>query len=169
MKPANNEYPAHFEPYIRLVPAGDVVDLLEVHAGSLAALLTGTSEADSLHTYARGKWSVRQVVAHVSDIERVFAIRAFWFARSLPAEQPGIDEQRAMAAARADERNLAEHLREFSTVRSATLSLFQGLPAAAWTRSGIAAGHNCSVRALAHLIVGHQLHHERLLQERYGI
>src|SRR5690554_5750667 len=125
-RPEASEYPEFFGPYIQLVPAGDIFQSLRSAGQDLAELLNAVSEQSSLHRYEPGKWSVREVVSHVTDLERVFAYRAWWFARGLPGELPGVDEVSAAATAGADARDLTEHLQEFAAVRAASVSLFEG-------------------------------------------
>ncbi len=130
-------------------------------------LFTGISEEKSLYRYAPEKWSVRQVVNHVNDTERVFVSRAFWFARGFDSPLPSYDQDLSAAAARADEVPWADHVEEFRGIRLATVAFFRNLPAAAWGRSGIASGNPFSVRALAYITAGHASHHVAILQERY--
>ena len=132
-----------------------------------SAFLSGISEEKSLTRYAPEKWSVRQVVNHVNDTERVFVSRAFWFARGFDSPLPAYDQDIAAAAARADEVSWAGHVEEFRAVRLATLSFFQNLPAEAWSRGGIASGNPFTVRAVAYIIAGHLSHHTAILRDRY--
>lgn len=164
-RPQPDEYAPHFTPYIELVPAGEITELL----GQNSLPLDSVTEEASLYRYAPDKWSIREVVCHVSDTERVFAYRAFWFARGLATDLPGIDENAAVTTSGAHERDLSQLLAEFTAVRAATFQLFRNLPAEAWSRTGTAAGYDCSVRALAHLILGHQLHHQNILRDRYAV
>ena len=165
--PDRTEAAEYYFTYIDLVPAGDVVALLETQARDLRTLLHGIPEARSLFRYAPGKWSIRDVVQHLSDTERLFVSRAFWFARGFDSPLPSFDRHVAVAAARADERQWADVVDEFGAVRSATVAFFRSLPGDAWDRRGIASANPFTVRALAYLAVGHVMHHQAILETRY--
>jgi hypothetical protein len=129
--------------------------------------LRGISEARSLHRYAPGKWSLREILGHVNDAERVFAFRAFWFARGFDSPLPSFDQDIAIPTAAADHRSWSSHIEEFLALRASTVDLFQHLPADAWARRGISSGHPITVKALAYIVVGHFEHHLRIVKERY--
>ncbi|MGI9140479.1 MAG: DinB family protein [Gemmatimonadaceae bacterium] len=141
--------------------------VLEAQLDDTLALLDDFSEAQSLHRYAPGKWSARELMCHVNDTERLFAFRAFWFARGLDSALPSFDEDAAVPMAGADERSWASHIEEFQAVRAATLTLFRSLPDDAWARRGIASGNPFTVRALAYICAGHVAHHVEVLKDRY--
>jgi hypothetical protein len=165
--PDRTEAAEYYFTYIDQVPAGDVQDVLREQLPATLATLRDISEERSLHRYALDKWTIRQVLCHVNDSERLFVSRAFWFARGLDAPLPSFDQDVAVAAAGADERAWASHVEEFRTVREATLTFFQGLPPDTWTRRGIASDLPFTVRALAFIVAGHLAHHLRILRERY--
>jgi len=165
--PERSEAAEYYFTYIDQVPAGDVREILAAQLSEVPSLLSGVSEQRSLHRYAPGKWSIREVVGHVCDTERLFLTRAFWFARGFDSPLPSFDQDIAMAASGADARPLSSHVEEFRTVRAATLSFFNGLPSDAWSRRGIASDKPFTVRALAYLAAGHAAHHVRILRERY--
>ncbi len=158
---------AYFFTYIDKVGEGDILTILDRQIGSTVALLEAVSEEQSLHRYEPGKWSIREVVGHLNDTERLFAFRAFWFARGLDGALPSFDQDMAMASAGSDAHPLGRHLEEFATVRAATLSLFRHLPPEAWARRGTAGGNPFTVNALAYICAGHVEHHVRILKERY--
>ena len=133
------------------------------------ALLAGLTEAQGGHAYAPGKWTVKRLVQHLADGERLFCYRALCVARGDEQPLPGFDEDRYAAHDGSDSRTLAAIAADFAAVRAATLTLFAGLDAAAWARRGTANGAPISVRALPWLIAGHELHHLAVLHERYGI
>jgi hypothetical protein len=118
-------------------------------------------------TYASGKWTLKEVVGHLSDDERIFAYRALTIARGDPTPLPGFDEKTYVGAAGFETRALADLLAEYRSVRDATITLLRGLPAEAWLRRGIVNEYEASVRGLAFHIAGHELHHLRILRERY--
>jgi hypothetical protein len=165
--PQRTEAAPHYFTYIDLISGDDILQTMNVQLDDTAALLVGVSEEKSLHRYAPDKWSVRQVISHVNDTERVFAFRALWFARGFSDPLPSFDQNMASNAARADDYSWASHVQEFRKIREATLVLFRNLPAEAWVRSGVASGNSVTVNALAYIIAGHVAHHGAILQERY--
>ena len=165
--PERAETAEYYHRYIDQVPAGDIRDVLERQLGEASSMLEAISEQQSLHRYAPGKWSIREVVAHINDTERLFTFRAFWFARALGEPLPSFDQDIAASHAGADDRPWRSHLDEFRAVRAATIALFRNLPAEAWTRRGVASGNPFTVRALAYIAAGHVAHHLRLLREQY--
>jgi uncharacterized damage-inducible protein DinB len=166
--PAVDEYEPYYGKYVALVP-GDVFATLESQAKSTARLLGATSEEKGGFRYAQGKWSVKEVVGHIADAERVFAYRALRFARADTTELPGFDENSWVPAGGFDRRMLAALAGELAAVRAATLALVGSFDEAALARRGTANGVAMSVRALATIIAGHQAHHVGLLRERYGL
>jgi hypothetical protein len=165
--PDRTEAAEYYFTYIDQVPAGEIRGVLEVQLVETLALLRDISEEQSLFRYAPEKCSIRQVVSHVNDTERVFAFRALWFARGLHDPLPSFDQDEAVSAAGADERSWRGHVEEFRTVRASTLALLQHLPPEAWTRRGVASGKPFTVRALAYISAGHVSHHAKILRERY--
>lgn len=165
--PDQTEAAPYYFTYIDQVPEGDINEVLEEQLSETLSFLQGLSEERSLHRYAPDKWSIRQVLNHVSDSERLFVSRALWFARGFETPLPSFDQDVAAASAAADERSWSHHVEEFRAVREATLTFFQGLPADAWARRGIASDSPFTVRALAFIVAGHLVHHLRILRERY--
>ena len=157
----------HFR-YIALVPDGDIRQILQDQLTEALSAFDGISAERSGHRYAPGKWSIREVVGHISDTERVFAYRAMWFARGLEAALPGFDQDIAAAAAGAHERSWRSLVDDFRSVRQATLTLFHNLPDQAWQRRGVASDNPITVRALAYVVAGHVRHHLTILRERYA-
>jgi uncharacterized damage-inducible protein DinB len=125
------------------------------------------SEDKSRQRYAPEKWSIRQVLNHVSDTERAFAFRALWFARGFSSPLPDYDQEIAAAGADADRISWADHVEEFRRVRLATISLLKNVPEEAWMRTGIASNNRFTVRAMAFIAAGHVEHHLKVLRERY--
>lgn len=166
-RPDRSEAPEYYFTYIGQAPGDDVHALLEVEEKETIAALRAIGEARSLHRYAPDKWSIREVVSHINDCERLFTYRAFWFARGLEGALPSFDQDAAIVSARADDRPFAAHITEFVALRASTRSLFANLPDDAWSRDGIASGNRFTVRALAWITAGHAIHHMRLLRERY--
>lgn len=165
--PKPDEAAAHYSTYINRISNDNILDVLESQLRDTSALFGDISEEKSLHRYAPEKWSIRQVLNHVNDTERVFAFRALWFARNFSGPLPSFDQNVGANAARADEYSWASHAQEFRRIRQATLAFFQNLPSEAWARSGVASGMSVTVNALAYIIAGHVAHHVAIFQERY--
>ena len=168
-RPESDEIPAHFVGYIGKVAESDPVAVLTSQIDVTTALLGGLSDADALQRYAPGKWSVKEVVGHLADTERIMAYRALRIARGDETPLPGFDENAYVPPAKFDARPLADLVAEFRTVRAATLGLFRGFDADAWRRRGTASGKPISVRALGFVIPGHERHHVEILKTRYGL
>lgn len=168
-RPGPDEYHPFYAGYVKEAPAGDVVESLARQGGRLAATLRSVPPGRETHRYAEGKWSVREVVGHLIDSERLFQYRAVHIARGDPAALPEMDPGVWAAASNAGERPLAELVSELEAVRGSTVRLFGGLPAGAWAGRGRASGSEVSVRALAWIIAGHAAHHLEQLRDRYGV
>lgn len=166
-RPDRTEAGEYYFTYIDEVREGDIRRILETQSDATLVFLNEISEVQSLNRYGPDKWSIREVVGHVNDCERMFVFRALWFARGFDSELPSFDQNVAAGAMEANDRSWRSHIDEFRAVRSATLSFFNHLPEAAWTRTGIASGFTFSVRALAYITAGHVTHHVRLIRERY--
>jgi hypothetical protein len=164
-RPAADDAAPYYFNYINQVTGDDPLAALESQLNE--PLLSAISEEKSLHRYAPDKWSIRQLLNHVTDTERAFAFRALWFARGFETPLPSYDQNVSAAGARADQVSWAAHIEEFRRVRLATISLFGNLPAEAWARSGIASDNRFTVRALAYIVPGHFAHHAAVVRERY--
>jgi uncharacterized damage-inducible protein DinB len=167
-RPADTEYAPFYAGYVNAVPEGDIVALLREHGAALDAALAAVPEERGSHRYAEGKWSIREVVGHLIDAERIFSYRALRIARGDTTPLAPFDENAYTAAAGSDARPLRDLRDELRAVRASTTWLFASLSAEAWTRVGIASGKAISVRALAYIVTGHAIHHQRILAERYG-
>ena len=166
--PDPSEAAEYYFRYINQVPSGTPIgDVLAAQLRETVDLLRRVSDERSLTRYAPGKWSIRQVVSHINDTERVFVFRAFWFARGFDSALPSFEQDAANAASAADERSWPGLVDEFRAIRESTLSFFTALPGHAWDRRGVASGNPFTVRALAYLTAGHVVHHVRALRERY--
>ena len=166
-RPDRAEAADYYFTYIDKVAGDDICSILERQSAEVPALLRNISDDRSLDRYAPDKWSMREVVGHVNDTERLFVSRAFWFARGFDSPLPSFDEKVAASAAGAQDQSWSSHLDEFRAVRAATVAFFRGLPADAWLRRGIASGNPFTVRALAFVTAGHVIHHMTILRERY--
>lgn len=166
--PEAGEFAPFYAGYVQLVPE-EPVAALEAQARKTQALLAGLSDARAGHRYAEGKWTVRDVAGHMGDVERVLSYRAMRIARGDATPLHGFDENAYVDVAGADRRPIADLAADLAAVRNATLALFRGLDAEAWRRRGAANGNPVSVRALAHIIAGHERHHVEILRTRYGL
>ncbi len=168
IRPDPTEAAPFYFTYIDKVPDGDIVELLEAQGRDALSLFRGISEAQSQYRYAADKWSIREVLNHINDTERVFTFRALWFARGFGSPLPSFDQDVGVAAAHADDQPWSALIEEFGALRSATVSLFRMLPESAWERGGIASDKQVSVNALAYMVAGHVIHHLKVLNEKYG-
>lgn len=166
-RPSADEFAPYYGTYVNKVADGDIVATLKGQIGTTLSYLRGIPESRGGHRYAEGKWSIREVVGHLSDAERVFAYRALRFARGDATPLPGFDENEFMKRARLDDRSLASLIAEFEAVRGASIALLDGLFPEEWTRHGTASGKDVSVRGLAWIIAGHEVHHLEVLKSRY--
>jgi DinB superfamily len=166
-RPQSNEAAEYYFTYINLVKDDYVLAVISRQLEDSVKFFSGIPEEKSLHRYAPGKWSIRECLNHVTDAERVFAIRAWWFARGLQNPLPGFDQDIAAGNSGADNISWAAHIEEFQRVRLSTISLFANMPPEGWSRKGIASDKPFTVRALAFITAGHLAHHENVLRERY--
>lgn len=168
-RPEPSEYPEFYRTYVDQVPDGPILDRLEQQRRSTARLLASVGEERAMFRYAEGKWSIKEVVGHVADAERVFAYRALVAARGDRTPLPGFDEDEYVERAGFDRLALTELAAGFDRARQATVSLFSTFSPEETERRGIANGAEISLRALAWIIAGHERHHVRVLGERYGV
>jgi hypothetical protein len=167
-RPSPNEYSPYFGHYIDLVAESDFVTVLARQPAEYRALLGALSPEQAGFRYAPGKWSIREVVGHVVDAERVFGYRALCIARGETVSLPSFDENVYAAQAGHDACSLHELLEEFVHVRRGHIALFEHLGQAAWERTGTVNHNAISVRSLAYIITGHAQHHAGILSERYA-
>lgn len=166
-RPSATEHAPFYGKYIARVPAGDIVDILRDQIAETAGFLRAIPEARTVSGYAPGKWTIRDIVGHVADTERIMGYRALRFARGDETAVAGFDENAYVPAAGASRRDVEDLVRELEAVRAATVALFAGLPVDAWGRTGMANGTPVTVRALAAIIAGHERHHVAIIRERY--
>ena len=165
-RPDSNEYADFYRNYIARVPEGSVIDFLAGQPGNYRQLLQDASEHDAGSPMAPGKWSIKQILGHVCDAERVMTYRALRFARGDQKELHGFEQDDYVAAAGSNARTLADLLGEFESLRKATIALFSSLPPEAELRGGVANGKHVTVRALVYIVAGHAQHHLELLKAR---
>lgn len=166
-RPDETEYLPYYDKYISLVTDDDILTLLDTQQKDTLALLRGVPASRAGFRYAPGKWSMRELVGHVIDSERVFAYRALRFARNDTTPLPGYEQDDYVRNGPFDALALGDLASEFESVRQSTLFLFRHLDNEAWMRHGVANQAEVSVRALAYIIAGHELHHMDILRSRY--
>ncbi|HET6975756.1 MAG TPA: DinB family protein [Pyrinomonadaceae bacterium] len=166
-RPKPTEADSYYFNYIDLITGDEIVPAIERQMDEILQFLLGISEEQSRQSYAPGKWTIREVLNHVNDGERVFLYRAFWFARGYEDALPSFDQDVAVKAAQANNTSWADLVEEFRNVRLATISFFKSLPEEAWSKTGVASDYPFTVRSLAYIIAGHVAHHRNVLAERY--
>lgn len=169
-KPEYLEYAQYYEPYIKLVQTDiSVLDQLKKNNQKIASTFLITPEEQLLRPYARGKWSLKDLLMHMIDTERVFLYRAMRFARLDQTPLPFFDENNYAIVAKANELNTRKLVKEYTTTRQASLTFFNNLNASQFKHTGMASQYNMSVRACAWIICGHELHHWSVMLDRYGL
>jgi hypothetical protein len=166
-RPQPGEYAPYYDRYISLVPGGDILETLDQQRRQTMLLLCGRDDEDGDFRYAPDKWSANEVLGHVCDTERIFAYRALRISRADATPLAGFEQDDYVRNGPFAQRPLADLVEDFIAVRRATLSLLRNLDEAVWMRRGIANKNEVSVRALAYIIAGHELHHRRILEEKY--
>lgn len=166
-RPQPDEYAPYYERYLSKLAGNDILAILDQQRREMLLLLSSRSQADGDLRYAPGKWSVREVVGHICDCERVFAYRALSIARGDQTALAGFDENAWAGTAPWAARHMEDIIEDYIAVRRASISLFRNLDEAAWGRRGVANQNEVTVRALAYIIAAHELHHRRMLQEKY--
>ena len=166
-RPERSEAGEYYFRYIDQVPDGDILLCLKTQREEALRTLREVPESMAGHRYAPDKWTLRDVVGHINDCERMMCARAFWFARGFDTALPSFDQHVAIAAGGFNDRSWSGLIDEFAAVRDATLTFFTTLPADAWDRRGIASDKPFTVRALAYLVVGHVTHHMAIVTSRY--
>lgn len=167
-KPREGEFPAYAHTYIDFLPDdGLVLHHLEDNLASTKKFIASIPPTRLLHRYAKGKWTIKEILGHIVDDERIYVYRALRFARNDSTELPGFDQDRYAQYSNANKREISDLLDEFASVRKSTIAFFDALDDAALVRSGIADGHRVTVRALAYHIAGHELRHTNVIRDRY--
>lgn len=166
-RPDPSEHAPYYSTYIGRVADGDILETLERQMEATQAVLRDVPADRETFAYAPGKWSLREVVGHLIDVERTFALRALWFARAAGTPLPAFEQDEWAERSNAGERPLSELLAEWASVRDSNVRMFRGLSPDVAERVGVASGFDFSVRSIAWIIAGHELHHRRLIEERY--
>lgn len=166
-RPEQDEYAPYYAGYVARVPEENVLGVLRSELDATQELLRGMTPEAAASRYAPGKWSIKEVISHVTDTERIFAYRLLRFGRGDDTPLPGFEQDSYVLNSRADERDIEDLAAEFALVRRSTLSLITALDEKTWRRNGIASGAKTSVRALAYIIAGHERHHIAVLKDKY--
>jgi hypothetical protein len=166
-RPQSGEFAPYYERYISLIEGEDVLAALDRQRRETMLLLSGRNEEDGNYRYAPGKWSAKEVLGHVCDTERIFAYRALRFSRADATPLAGFEQDDYVRNGPFANRSLEDLVEDFIAVRRASISLFRNLDEAAWSFRGVANNSEVTVRALAYIIAGHELHHRRILEEKY--
>lgn len=166
-RPEPTEYAPYYEKYISLVPGDELTSVLESQGKRTVQLLAGRGEKEGNFRYAPNKWTIKEVLGHISDTERIFIYRALRIARGDSTPLASFEQDDYVRAGEFNARTLHDLLEDFASVRGATSALFRSLHPQAWTRRGVANNQEVSVRALAYMTAGHELHHVKILEERY--
>lgn len=166
-RPQPGEYSPYYDRYISLVVGNDILTTLEEQRRQMMLALSGRSDADGDFRYAPDKWNAKEVLGHVCDTERIFAYRALRIARADATPMEGFEQDDYVRNGPFAYRPLADLIEDYIAVRRATLSLLRNLDEAMWSRRGVANKNEVSVRGLAYIIAGHELHHRRILEEKY--
>lgn len=166
-RPQPGEYAPYFDRYISLVKGDDILEILDEQRRQFLLLMSGRSEQDGNFRYAPGKWTVKELIGHVNDAERIFAYRALRIGRGDQTPLEGFEQDPYVQNAEFNARTLEDLIEDYIAVRRATLSLLRSFPPEAWKRTGTADNKPVTARALAYMIAGHDLHHRSILEERY--
>jgi hypothetical protein len=168
-RPERSEAAEYYFTYIDLVPEGEICETLDAQLAETITLLERVTPDRIDYRYAPDKWSIREVLGHLNDTERLFMFRAFWFARGFDSPLPSFDQHVAMLHGAAGSSSWQSQVDEFRSLRQSSVLFFRHLPPEAWLRRGIASGNPFTVRALAYTGAGHVIHHANILRERYAL
>lgn len=168
-RPTADEATPYYHGYIAKVSGENIGEQLVDQLAEVERLFGALDDTAGLARYAPGKWSIKEILGHLTDTERIMAYRLLRIARGDTTPLPGFDENAYVPAGRFDERPLRALTADFRAVRLSSLALVSGLPSASWSRVGHASGNRISARALAYILVGHVAHHLGVLRERYGV
>jgi hypothetical protein len=166
-RPKDNEYPAYYQPYVNLVPNIDLVDLLKENLQETIDLFEGLSEEEGLFRYSPTKWSIKEVLGHMTDTERIMSYRLLRVGRGDQTPLAGFEENDYVTGSQINMLPIRDILDDFIATRRATLTLIENMPNAAWVNIGFANGAKITAHAIAYIIAGHAIHHRKIITERY--
>jgi len=168
-RPEESEYDPYYQKYVALVPETEIIALLEVQSDQLRSLIEGVPEERGTFAYDDGKWTIKEVLSHLIDGERIFSYRALRIARGDKTPIEGFEQEGYIENSHANQRSFSDLLDEFTQIRRANLAFFENLDPADWIRTGTANNVEISVRSLAWIMAGHIRHHLNILTSRYSI
>ena len=168
-RPEKSEYAPYYDTYVSKVPKGDILQMLRDQMDSTLWMLENLDESKGDYRYAEGKWTVKEVLGHVVDSERLFAYRACCIGRGDKTPLPGYEQDDYVLTGGFNARPIKHLMTEYQGIRTATIAMLEGFPEEAWTRSGTASGNPFTAKALVWIIAGHELHHLIVFKEKYGI
>ncbi|MEH7351983.1 DinB family protein [Neobacillus drentensis] len=166
-RPLENEYPEYYVPYVNLVSDGDLLPILKENLDATIALFEGISEEDGHFRYAPGKWSIKEVLVHMTDTERIMAYRLLRIGRGDQTPLAGFSENDYINGSQFNQLPIKNIIEDFIAVRKSTITLIQNMPEEAWIRKGFANDKEITTRAIAYIILGHAIHHCNIINERY--
>ena len=166
-RPQTSDYAPYYANYVMQVPDGDFLETLETQLKKLTRLLEPLSEKQADFRYAPGKWSIKEMLGHINDAERIFACRLLRIARGDQTPLPSFEQDDYIKTANSSERTLASLLEEFASIRHASITLIRSLDDASFLRRGTASGKEVSALAIAFIVAGHAIHHQNILEQRY--
>lgn len=165
--PSPEEHSGFLSNYVQQAKTDDLIEGLTASYVFITGMIQGLTEEQLLHRYAPGKWSIKEVMVHMIDTERIFSYRALRFARQDKTELPGFDQDQYIIPSKADSRDINSIIAEYTSLRTATIELFKNFDEEALQQKGVASGIEVSVRALGYVILGHEVHHQKIIRERY--
>lgn len=169
MRPSEKDYSPHFKSYVDQIKTDDILNVLEVQLNTASKLFSDIPEEKGNYAYAKGKWSIKEVLGHVIDSERVFAYRALCIARGEKQSLPGFEQDDYVEEADFNKRTLSNLIEEFSLVRKSNLVLFKTFLEKDLNKRGVASENEVTVRAILFIIAGHGMHHINILKDKYGV
>ncbi|WP_342429729.1 DinB family protein [Neobacillus sp. FSL H8-0543] len=166
-RPTENEYPAYYQPYVSLVPDTDLVQLLNENLQETVQLFESISEIEGLFRYAPTKWSIKEVLGHMTDTERIMSYRLMRIGRGDQTSLSGFNENDYVVSSQINQLPIRDILDDFIATRKATLTLIHNMPTDAWAKVGVANVAEITTQAIAYIIAGHAIHHRTIITERY--
>ena len=166
-RPDPTEYPEYYHQYVAEVPEGDILGIIERQIRETVDFMTGMGEEKAGYRYAAGKWSIKEILAHLTDIERLFQYRCWVFSRNDTTPQPGMEQDDYVANGNADGLELGRLIDDYRVTRIGGLSLFRSFDGGMTTRTGVANGVRFTVRCVPYILAGHNIHHVNVIKERY--
>ncbi|MEH7110563.1 DinB family protein [Bacillus sp. JJ1764] len=166
-RPNENEYPEYYVPYVSLVRDGDLITLLKENLAQVSELFDSLSDEDGQYRYAHGKWSIKEVLGHISDTERVMSYRLLRIGRGDQTSLAGFNEEYFVNGSQVNDLPIKSILNEYITVRNATIALIENMPKSAWENVGNANNLPVTARAVAYILAGHEIHHRNIITQKY--